>query len=73
MCIKRCRSSSSLNIGQGRVWTGANALEIGYGFDYIVHDQEAKQPTSHEIRIGYTLPVSPFGGKKVIRTPRFRH
>lgn len=51
----------------------SKALEIGYGFDYIVHDQEAKQPTSHEIRLGYFLPVSSFGGKKVIRTPRFRH
>lgn len=51
----------------------SKALDVGYGFDYIVHEQDAKQPTSHEIRIGYTLPVSPFGGKKVIRTPRFRH
>ncbi len=51
----------------------SKALEIGYGFDYIVHNQEAKQPTSHEIRLGYALPVSSFGGKKVIRTPRFRH
>jgi type IX secretion system PorP/SprF family membrane protein len=51
----------------------SKALEIGYGFDYIVHDQEAKQPTSHEIRLGYNLPVSTFGGKKVVRTPRFRH
>ena len=51
----------------------SKALEVGYGFDYIVHDQEAKQPTSHEIRLGYLLPVNNFGGKKVIRTPRFRH
>ena len=51
----------------------SKALEIGYGFDYVVHDQEAKQPTSHEIRLGYLLPVNNFGGKKVIRTPRFRH
>ena len=51
----------------------SKALEVGYGFDYIVHDQEAKQPTSHEIRLGYFLPVSTFGGKKVVRTPRFRH
>ena len=51
----------------------SKSLEVGYGFDYIVHDQEAKQPTSHEIRIGYLLPVNNFGGKKVIRTPRFRH
>jgi len=51
----------------------SKALEVGYGFDYIVHNQEAKQPTSHEIRLGYALPVNSFGGKKVIRTPRFRH
>jgi type IX secretion system PorP/SprF family membrane protein len=51
----------------------SKALEVGYGFDYIVHDREAKQPTSHEIRLGYLLPVNNFGGKKVIRTPRFRH
>jgi hypothetical protein len=51
----------------------SKSLEVGYGFDYIVHDQEAKQPTSHEIRLAYLLPVSTFGGKKVVRTPRFRH
>jgi len=51
----------------------SKALEVGYGFDYIVHNQDAKQPTSHEIRLGYTLPVSTFGGKKIVRTPRFRH
>ncbi len=51
----------------------SKALEVGYGFDYIVHQQDAKQPTSHEIRLGYVLPVSSFGGRKVIRTPRFRH
>jgi type IX secretion system PorP/SprF family membrane protein len=50
-----------------------NSLHLGYGFDYIVHNQEAKQPTSNEIRLSYALPVNPFGGKKVVRTPRFRH
>jgi type IX secretion system PorP/SprF family membrane protein len=50
-----------------------NALEIGYAFDYIVHSQDAKQPTSNEIRLSYALPANPFGGKKVVRTPRFRH
>ena len=50
-----------------------NSLEVGYGFDYIVHNQDAKQVTSNEIRLSYALPMNPFGGKKVVRTPRFRH
>lgn len=50
-----------------------NSLKFGYSFDYIIQNQEAKQPTSHEIMLNYVMPVSPFGGRKVIRTPRFRH
>ncbi len=51
----------------------SNALDIGYGFDYVVHDQKAKQATSNEIRLSYALPINPFGSRKVVRTPRFRH
>ena len=50
-----------------------NSLKFGYSFDYIIQNQEAKQPTSHEIVLSYVMPVSPFGGRKIIRTPRFRH
>jgi len=50
-----------------------NALGIGYSFDYVISAQDAKQPTSHEIQLSYTLPVVTGGGKKVVRTPRFRH
>ena len=50
-----------------------NTLKLGYSFDYVVHNQDAKQPTSHEIMLSYALPVNSFGGKKVVRTPRFRH
>ncbi len=50
-----------------------NSLKFGYSFDYIIQDQEAKQATSHEILLVYSMPVSPFGGRKIIRTPRFRH
>lgn len=49
------------------------SLKFGYGFDYIIKGQNAKQPTSHEFMLTYELPVSPEVGKKVIRTPRFRH
>lgn len=48
------------------------SLKVGYSLDYIVKDQQAKQPTSHELMVSYSLPVD-FSGKKIIRTPRFRY
>lgn len=48
-----------------------NILKLGYSFDYVVDEQDAKQPTSHEIFIRYDLPDLIFGGKKAIKTPRF--
>jgi type IX secretion system PorP/SprF family membrane protein len=47
-------------------------LKVGYSLDYIVKDQQAKQPTSHELMVSYSLPVN-LSGKKIIRTPRFRY
>jgi hypothetical protein len=49
------------------------SLKIGYGLDYVVNDQDAKQPTSQEVILSYSLPVNPASGKKVVRTPRYRH
>jgi type IX secretion system PorP/SprF family membrane protein len=48
------------------------SLKVGYSLDYIIKDQQAKQPTSHELMVSYALPVN-LSGKKVIRTPRFRY
>ena len=67
----KLQESVALILGMGLLKD--NSLQIGYAFDYIVHSQDAKQPTSNEIRLSYALPANPFGGKKVIRTPRFRH
>lgn len=50
-----------------------NSLSVGYAFDYIIEGQAAKSTTSHEFLLSYTLPVASAGGKKIIRTPRFRH
>ncbi|MDQ3395404.1 MAG: type IX secretion system membrane protein PorP/SprF [Bacteroidota bacterium] len=50
-----------------------NSLKAGYAFDLVVRAQEAKRPTSHEFLMSYTLPVVSAGGKKIVRTPRFRH
>jgi type IX secretion system PorP/SprF family membrane protein len=49
------------------------SLKLGYGLDYVIKDQDAKQPTSHEFMLTYQLPVNPASGKKVVRTPRYRH
>lgn len=48
------------------------SLKVGYSLDYIIKDQQAKQATSHEFMLSYSLPVN-FSGKKAIRTPRFRY
>jgi len=48
-------------------------LKAGYAMDVVYKDREAKQPLSHELMITYELPVNPGVGKKVIRTPRYRH
>ena len=49
------------------------SLKAGYSMDVIVKDRAAKQPLSHELMVSYELPVNPGVGKKVIRTPRYRH
>jgi type IX secretion system PorP/SprF family membrane protein len=49
------------------------SLKLGYALDYVIKDQKAKQPTSHEFMLAYELPVNPGSGKKVVRTPRYRH
>ena len=67
------RQSEAVIILLGYSLLKDNSLKFGYSFDYIVQNQEAKKPTSHEIMLSYAMPVSPFGGRKIIRTPRFRH
>jgi type IX secretion system PorP/SprF family membrane protein len=50
-----------------------NTLKLGYAFDYTLVAQSAKSTTSHEIMLSYRLPAISTSGKKVVRTPRFRH
>ena len=49
------------------------SLKLGYSLDYVIQAQKAKQATSHEILMSYNMPAVTGGGKKIIRTPRFRH
>ncbi|MCC5928365.1 MAG: type IX secretion system membrane protein PorP/SprF [Cyclobacteriaceae bacterium] len=50
-----------------------NSMRLGYSMDYVFEAQDAKRATSHEFLISYALPVVTGGGRKVVRTPRFRH
>lgn len=67
------RQSEDVNALLGYNFLKDKSLSFGYSFGYVVKDQDAKQPTSHEIMLSYQLPVNPGSGKKVVRTPRFRH
>lgn len=65
------RRAESLSLLLGYSFLENNKLKAGYSFDYIIKDQDAKQPTSHEVFIRYDLPGLIFGGRKAVKTPRF--
>lgn len=67
------RQSEAASVMLGYSFLKDKSLRFGYSLDYIVKDQQAKKPTSHEFMLTYELPVSPGSGKKIVRTPRYRH
>jgi type IX secretion system PorP/SprF family membrane protein len=67
------RQSEALIMMLGYSLFKDNSLKFGYAFDFIVKARDAKRSTSHEVFLSYVLPVSTPGGKKIVRTPRFRH
>lgn len=67
------RNQEAMTLILGYSFLENNQLSAGYAFDYIIQEQSAKQPTSHEIFIRYNLPSFSGGTKKIIRTPRFRY
>ncbi len=67
------RSSEAAILMLGYSLLKDKSLKLGYALDYIIQDQAAKQATSHELMLSYELPVNPGSGKKVVRTPRYRH
>ena len=48
-----------------------NAIRLGYAFDLIVFDKDARERTSHEIMLGLRLPESVVRLRPAIRTPRY--
>jgi type IX secretion system PorP/SprF family membrane protein len=49
------------------------SLKVGSAFDVIIKDRPAKENFSLEFMLTYDLPVVVGTGKKVTRTPRYRH
>jgi type IX secretion system PorP/SprF family membrane protein len=66
------RQSEAANVLLGYSLLKDNSLRLGYAIDIVVKDQEAKENFSHELLVSYQLPVYATG-KKVVRTPRYRH
>lgn len=66
------RQSEAANVLLGYSFLKDKALRLGYAIDVVVKDREAKENFSHELLLSYQLPVYATG-KKVVRTPRYRH
>ncbi len=58
------RQGESVSLLLGYTFLKDKSLKMGYSLDYIVKDQAAKQPTSHEFMLIYELPANSGGGKE---------
>ena len=67
------RQSEALNVILGYAVLKDKSLKFGYSIDIVLVDKQAKSGSSHELMLTYDLPVSPGSGKKIVRTPRYRH
>lgn len=67
------RQSEDIGVLLGYYFLKDKSLKFGYSFGYVVKDQAAKEPTSHEVILTYELPTIGPVNKKQQHTPRFRH
>jgi type IX secretion system PorP/SprF family membrane protein len=67
------RQSEAANLFLGYSFLKDKSLKLGYAIDFVVKDAQAKENFSHELMLTYELPVASGGGKKIVRTPRYRH
>jgi type IX secretion system PorP/SprF family membrane protein len=67
------RQSEAANVLLGYSFLKDKSLKFGYAIDVVIKDQQAKENFSHEMMLSYQLPVNAASGKKVVRTPRYRH
>ena len=67
------RQSDMLGVLVGYSFAKDDSFRLGYAVDFTLATRDAKELTSHELMLSYTLPVLSGGEKRIIRTPRFRH
>ncbi len=67
------RQSEAASLLLGYAFMKDRSLRLGSSFDFVLIDKDAKQFLSWELMLSYELPVNPGSGKKVVRTPRYRH
>lgn len=67
------RWDEAITFSIGYSFLPENKLRVGYAFDYVTNEREAKQSTSQEFFVRYTLPNLVFGGRKQVKTPRFTY
>lgn len=67
------RQGEALSLILGYALLKDKSLKIGSGVDLVIIDTQAKENFSLEFMVMYDLPVVVGPGKKVIRTPRYRH
>lgn len=67
------RQSEAANLLIGYSLLKDKSLKFGSSIDFVIINTEAKENFSLEFMLSYELPVNPGSGKKVVRTPRYRH
>jgi type IX secretion system PorP/SprF family membrane protein len=67
------RQSEAASVLLGYAFLKDKSLRLGSAFDFVLINKDAKQFLSWELMLSYELPVNPGSGKKVVRTPRYRH
>jgi type IX secretion system PorP/SprF family membrane protein len=67
------RQSEAVSLLLGYSLLKDKSLKLGSAVDFIIKDRAAKENFSLEVMLSYDLPVNPTSGKKVVRTPRYRH
>ncbi|WP_303309406.1 type IX secretion system membrane protein PorP/SprF [Hymenobacter sp. BT730] len=65
------RFQESFNAILGISFAKDNAFKVGYGFDFIAFNQDARALSSHEIMLSYRLPKPSNILRPAIRTPRY--
>ena len=66
------REGEAFNLLLGYSFLEDNSLRLGYAIDFVFINPEAKENFSHEVMLSYQMPFVRTG-KKVVRTPRYRH